>query len=344
MEEKISFSVTTYEGFEDEVLHLRNRNRPDSKTREYMDWRYLGEKSSVPPLIFWARHANGLPVGMASLIARPYWIDNHLRNVFALGDISLDHHVRGKYLGKKLIHFMNSYLYRELKQPAFVIPNTPINQILKGSEWHRACPFFWYLWVLDPIAKLIPFLAESKFCLAFKAGYRFLMLKWLGRFSQNSLKLIGIDYIDESFDDLWEAIPKKGVVIRDRSADSLCWRFENHPSTYFQIKKLTDGRKNLGYIIFTVDGDGLCRIVDLLVLKRYLIIPMITLFLREQCKNKNISCIRIKLSSNHIYSESLKSIGFIRRQEKDIFQFYLPSYKNAEKKYNWLITIADKDT
>ena len=114
MENHISCSLTSYEGFEDEICDILNINRSSKHTRQYLDWRYLGEEASHLPLIFWLRNPSGRAVGIVSLISRPYWINEHANQVWVVGDIAINPDLRGKGYGLKLFKFMNSYIENNL--------------------------------------------------------------------------------------------------------------------------------------------------------------------------------------------------------------------------------------
>ncbi|MDP1879595.1 MAG: GNAT family N-acetyltransferase [Parachlamydiaceae bacterium] len=343
MEDKIYFSVTSYLGFEQEVLKVLNRNRSNVHTRQYLDWRYLGENSPHPPIIFWLHMLNGQRVGMASLISRPYWMGDEAARIWVLGDISLDKGLRGKGLGRKLFQFMNSFLEKEFCKGVFVIPNVAAQKTLTQTGWSQPYPFAWFILAIDPVATYFPHLICNPVLVQFSKVWRQLIMKWFSLHCSNQFQLEKIDSFDTSFDDFWHVLEKDGLIIRDRSLVSLRWRFEQHPHHTYQIEAVKVHNKMVGYIVYEINKKGMCRITDILALSVRFVRPMIALFLKKILKQKEIRTLRIKLNNNHLYCNQLKKLGFIKRIEKDVFQVYDP-HNIGLLKSKWFITVADKDT
>jgi len=343
MEAKISFSVTTYEGFEDDVLRLRNRNRPDSKTREYMDWRYLGESSSAPSLIFWACDVSGSPVGMAPVIFRKYWMDGLLCDLAVFGDVSLNTELRGKDVGRGLINFANLYLKSKANCCSFVIPNQALQKSLLSTGWNKPEPFFWYLWLLDPAGVRIPFLNCKLSSDLIATIYRKIMFLFLIS-TKPKLVMRKAETFDLSFDSFWHSYPKKGIIIRDRSPLTLKWRYKDHPINKYEIRTFFYDSQMKGYIVFIVENNGTCRIVDILVKDIRFIKPIMKLILLELWRNTNVKIVRLKLSNDHIYDHELKCAGCIKRYQGDVFQTNWDSRSFEKQNYKWFLTIGDKDT
>ena len=344
MTAKISFSVTPYLGHENEVLKVFNQTRRQNRKRRHFDWRYLGEKTlKESALIFWVNSGNGHRVGMAGLVPRPYWINGNLRAVWVLGDISLDVSLRRRGIGRRLFRFLSSYMEKAHLTPGFVIPNEPAKKGLLSAGWSTPYEFVWYVSIVKPAQKLLPYYSPNWLKNLLNLPYEKIVLWKLTRYKDGSVILVETNGFDQSFDNLWQEFPKKGLIIRDRAMRSLQWRFADHPSRLYKIYKLL-GDRLLGYIVCELPQKGVCRVVDMLCLNENHLKSMMILFIKKMYAQKEITTIRIKLSDNHIWDGCLKKLGFIKKLEGDVFQVYESLEDQPINCQEWHVSIADKDT
>ena len=56
---EVSCEVTGFAGFEQQILRLRNSNRDNPETLEYLRWRYESAPQDPPPCIFWLAGRTG---------------------------------------------------------------------------------------------------------------------------------------------------------------------------------------------------------------------------------------------------------------------------------------------
>ena len=341
MNNQLSFSVTPYQGFEDEIRDLLDHNRSSKHTRQYLDWRYLEEETPHLPLIFWLRLPSGKAVGVASLISRPYWVNGHASSVWVLGDIALNADLRGKGLGRKLFKFMNSYIEKNFSNFVFVIANESAQKSLAATGWNQFYPFNPLVLVIDPLEKMLPNLRNNFLFKLLRVCSRQFLSMWFSLHTfKSNLRLAAVSCFDKSFNKLWLSLDKRTIIIRDRSQTSLNWRFDKHPQESFQIHKALHLNKMVGYIIST-HKKRKCQIVDLVALKVKYVRPIVALFLKEYCKIWHIQTVRIRINEDNTYVPELKKLGFIHRYEKKAFQVY--NSKEIAGLYNWFVTEADKD-
>ena len=251
MEHTISFSTTHYSGYEEDVLRLRNRNRSYTKTREYMDWRYLGRNTCRPSVVFWVHAGDGTRIGMAALFFHRYRVNNHIDEFAVLGDISLDSDFRGKGIAKQLFEFINSYIEEESISCTFVMPNDAARKSLGSAGWETKEILIRHTFFLNPTEKINEFVKNRYVSLLIgKLIQGYYNLK-LGFIDHKDLKLITVDNVDDSFDSFWESLPKQGLILRDRNSAELNWRYKDHPHEQFEIAKLRLGDEFIGFIIYT---------------------------------------------------------------------------------------------
>ncbi len=352
-QEAYSFSVSGYEGHEAEVLDLRNRNRAAPCAGSYMDWRYRGEEGAYDPLIYWAHSDEGEPVGMAGVIFRPYWIGDERRYFAVLGDVSLDEGLRGKGIGKRMLEYMTQHLRATHGQTVngrdgvaccFVIPTETLGSCLLSCGWEDSQAFVWYLWVIDPTYKLEEWIGAKALPPLVREIPRKITGLRIGAGKGPELDAEPVGQVDEAFDRFWNELAKDDLILRDRCAASLRWRYETHPDRPYEFRKIMQKGTMVGYVVCDRDEHGNCWVNDLLALRTELVPSVVRAFLREEWKNGRTRVVRLKLSRNHPYESELLRCGFLRRSYQDSYQVCWLGGNAAKGGKNWFLSSGDKDT
>jgi hypothetical protein len=150
------------------------------------------------------------------------------------------------------------------------------------------------------------------------------------------------DDVDETFDTLWREFPKRNLILRDMSQETLRWRYIRHPDHRFRAAKLMTDEGLTGYLIFEVgQQDRTCRIHDILVKRPRDLHRMLVLFAQHVHTMGSPRSIRLVLADRHPYSRSLWKSGFVARPAQSVFQV-----RSAETGFNqqaWHLTAGDKD-
>lgn len=345
-DEEISFSVTGYEGFEVEILRLRNSNRPVRQSRKYLDWRYGGGGNVSEARIFWAIAASGERIGMASLICRSYWVDDNLQRFAVLGDISLEVEARGKGHGKRLLAFVTNYVKTQMPNVklAFVIPNEAAQKSLATVGWTTTGKFVSYAFFVDCtelLARRIPYGNLVKL-LARIIAKPLMLLPALHIHPEFTIDVV--NEIEESLGDLWTGFPKQKMILRDMAFDSMRWRYASHPNIEFKVAKLLKAARLHGYVIFAIGPqEKTCHIYDLLVLDKKRLNCMLAMFLRYCAQSKEVSCVRLLLNDSHPYRKGLWTLGFVPRGTQGEFQVYSGKGSGHREFSGWCLTMGDKD-
>jgi len=339
-----TFSATPYCGVEDEILQLRNANRTVAQTRNYLDWRYAKSVDAPKPLVFWIRSMTGKAVGMASLIFRPYWVNNRQIYLGVLGDISLDEDLRGKGLGRQILEYIKHYLAQHMPdQAAFVIPNEAAQKSLNSAGWEiggRLVPYVLPLTLADRMTQVL----KNSFLTTLANKLIRQLISIVTRLHiRNQYSLQIVTQPDASFEALWSAIPKVNMILSGRGLDSLTWRYIRHPHEKFNIAKLLKQDEIAGYLIFTASqSNRTFYIYDLIVKEQKDLLCMLALFLKQTTQHRDLSSVRLVLSDKHPYCKSLWKLGFIQRKDKTTFHVYWPD-GHAHGDVNWALSLGDKD-
>ena len=336
----LQFSVTDYSGSEDEILRLLNANRPDTKTRRWLDWRYAQRPDAPAPKVFWLRYPDRHAVGMASLIYRRYWVNGQPRDLAVLGDISLREDLRGRGLGRQLMAFVGQHLNSWPDQTGFVIPTAAAERCLDTTGWTTVGSLVPHVFLVDPTEAFMRLLRHQLLARGVASVFRGLMTT--GLCLSGSGKLQFVDDVDETFDMFWRQFPKRNVILRDMSQETLRWRYIRHPDYRFSVAKLMSDGELTGYLIFEIgQQDGTCRIHDVLVKRPQDLRRMLSLFARHVQRMGGPSSIRLVLADHHPYRRNLWKCGFMTRPAQAVFQ--VRSARGVFDHCTWYVTSGDKD-
>jgi|SRR5688572_10896244 len=279
---------------------------------------------------------------MASLIFRRYWVNGEPRDIAVLGDISLREDLRGRGLGRQLMAFIGRHLNAWPRQPAFVIPTSAAQRCLSATGWTTAGSFVPHVFMMDPTdacARLLrlPWLARSV-----AAMLKCMVATGLRLSAPAASSLEFADDVDGTFDTFWRDFPKRNLILRDMSQETLRWRYIRHPDFRFRVAKLMGHEGLMGYLIFEVGAhDRTCRIHDVLVKRPRDLRRMLILFARHLQTTGGPSTIRLVLGDRHPYGRDLWKSGFVTRPAQAVFQ--VRSAEGGFHQRAWHLTAGDKD-
>lgn len=341
--EEWSCIVTEYAGNEQEILRLRNANRGNLETREYLDWRYQTPPGAPDPKVFWLVSAAGERVGMASLIFRPYWRNACPVCVGVLGDISLAQSLRGRGLGQRLLRFTTEYLsHRFPDHPGLVLPNEMARRSLASIGWSTHGELIPHVLAIDPTEQLLAVLGSAWLTQGICQSYRRMARVLLRRHVAEGCRLQFDSEPDESLDELWKGFPKDAGVMRDLGAGSLTWRYAAHPHTKFKFAKLMRRGEPRAFMVLTLDEQSrTCSIYDFLAKSTGDLSCMLALYAIEAMARRDLRILRISVDDEHPYRRTIRMLGFIPRRPRTPFQ--LDPRSAAAERAPWFITSGDKD-
>ena len=339
------FTVTDYSGHEEEALRIRNANRPFARSSEFAAWHYRSLAGAPESKVFWVRDATDQAVGMASVVYRPYWVDGRKEYFAILGDISLASELRGKGIGKQLVLFINQCLDKVIPVClGFVMPNTAGEKTAASAGWRTEGQLVLHVMPINLLAKACK-MARQLNAPAVKRGiFTAILRQYLSFYVPKGYSVKFNDTLDKDFDGLWEAYPKKGLVLEDRSAASLKWRYLDQPGHDFLIATIRYQDGLAGYaIIKMTDGQQTCEICDLLVAKSHSVECLLAALIIQYIQLYPVIEARIVLGDRHPYRKHLWKLGFVRRATCGSYQSYGPGGRTIDRNLAWMITAGDKD-
>jgi hypothetical protein len=347
MDDELFFIKTPYRGYEDEILLLRNINREIQRNRKYLDWRYVKQEMASPPEIFWVKTSAGNFVGMASLIYRPYWVGGLLREVMVLGDISLNKEYRGSGIAEKFLCFISEYIQEKSSACALVIPNRPAGKVLIRCGWRVQDQLVHHVLLLNPEKKIYSIVRIDFLSKALSACYRVLLGGYLMIFhAHNDCTLKISTEFDHDLDVFWKELQKDNQFTRDRSCNSLEWRYKNHPDRLsFVIVTFYAGKSVSGYLVYVVTaGRESVKVYELVSSDEKNFSIFIKLFVNYIQKKDTVDSIRIALNASHPLGRTLRKTGFSARKGGQlILNFGSGCANNQVENVQWCISSGDKD-
>lgn len=335
-------ALTGIAGYEAEVLRLRNANRSEAKSMEYVLWRYRQQEGVPEARIAWLVDASGSAVGMAACVFRPFCIDGAVSDVGVLGDISLDEGLRGRGLGQRLLFALTRELERAGPSGrAFVIPTQAARRSLDALGWRRAGSLIPYVCPIDPARHLGAFGRSRILAAAITLPARSALSLLVGVQRSRDVTLHDAGF-DAQFEELWRDLPKSGLVMSDRSCSTLCWRYASHPSRQFHLARLDRAGSLRGYVVFEEqESEQAVSIQDLVVADVADLRGLLAGFMKHCLAREWVSSIRISLNERHPYSGHLFRLGFMRRAASGEFQVFEPRGNGFPG--HWWLMPGDKD-
>ncbi len=338
-----AFKVTPYQGFEERIMQLRNRNRHDRRDRPYLDWRYRSPGSRIPPEIYWVSRNNSELVGMAAVIHRPYRLKGAHRELMVLGDISLDRKYRGTGLADDFFAFIADELTTKDLPGGLVIPNTPARKVLARNGWQSGEPLVHHVCWLNPARKLRPLVRSQAAAAALQYLFSLLLGGKLRRIDSREYSLGSVREFNARFEELWRRSDTGNHCLRNRDRASLTWRYSDRPSGNFRIATCMSGNILDGYLVYGSDNNSTCHVYDIFCRDSDCVRPLLKMFITDLRTRGGVDAIRLCLNETHPYSPLLRQIGFLPRKEDDLFMLFSANSDTCLEKYHWMLTAGDKD-
>ncbi|MBS0377857.1 MAG: hypothetical protein JSS29_05165 [Proteobacteria bacterium] len=339
----ISYAVTGLQGWERQVLGLRNSNRETDESMEYLNWRYATPEGAPAARIYWARVGAEAPIGVAAAIFRWYWIKGSRRPVAVIGDISVEANWRSKGVGEGLLRFMSDDI-GSIAPPilGFVIPTEPARRLLERVGWASRGELVPWVYVLDlkRWASRVP-MGRVAFRPLGRI-FRSLNRAWLRLHCSADARLTVTNRLDSELLSLIERCPPAGEVTRDLR-DSAVWRYERHPHGRFRFAVLKRGSEAKALVIFEEEADkATCTVYDIVSESEAYCRHAFARFVLRCMDAPELDSVRVPLDSGHPARLVLRRLGFLARPADAHFAIY--NSAPEEMHADWRVTLGDKDT
>jgi GNAT superfamily N-acetyltransferase len=339
-----SVAVTSSQGFEREILRLRNANRDRPETTQYINWRYQHLAGAPPPQVFWLLAPQGERIGMASVVFRPYWLNGTRVQTAVVGDISLDARWRGQGLGRLLLQHMTAYLDEHFPQhPGFVIPTEAARHALAKAGWSAPGTLVPHVYLVD-VTRYVRAIVRSAWLTAVIAR----PLRWVARAfarlrTPRAGELILSDTPGEAVHEFLRSVAPSEGAMHDLGAQTLRWRYQQHPNTPFVFATYTRGGEVRGVLVFEETSlEGICHVYDLAARAPADMRAMLALFVLRSLDTPGIASVRMLTDDRHPARSTLRVLGFSPRRAEAVYQVH--SRDGSAERCTWRVTQGDKDT
>ncbi|HEX4388420.1 MAG TPA: GNAT family N-acetyltransferase [Steroidobacteraceae bacterium] len=335
--------ITGFQGFEGEMLRLRNTNRDNPETLAFLRWRYERAPDAPEPLLFWLLSPQGDRIGMAAAIFHAYWVNGERVQVAVIGDISVDATWRGRGLGQLLLRHMSAHLGEHFpRHPALVIPTDSARRAFVKIGWTTAAALAPLVYLLDPARYLRPVVRSERLARgvghAVRAGARLLVRRYVRPGDALSLSQAP----EASFDALVRQISVHAAV-RDSAREALEWRYVRHPHTQFVFATLRHAGEPRGYLVFEESTlSGTCSIYDLFASSPSDLRALLALFILRGLATPGLASVRVLLDERHPCRAQIRRLGFISRSPETVLQVH--SRDGSAERIAWRVSQGDKDT
>jgi hypothetical protein len=336
--------VTGFEGFEQEILRLRNANREHPETLEYLRWRYQVLPDAPPTRVFWLLTPDGERIGMGSAVFRPYWLERARTQIAVLGDISLDVPWRGRGLGLRLMRFMTGWLDEHFPgRAAFVIPTEAAQRSLTAAGWVTLGELVPHVYLLDT-TRYVRALVRSGWLAAHIARPLRGIARLLARRHVPRGGVLRVtDNLEQSLLEFAAATPTAGGAVHDIGPETLRWRYAQHPHTRFSFATFSRAGQVRGLLVFAEDTlDQSYSIYDFAALSTADLRAMLALCILRGLAKPECNALRIQLGEHHPDAACFRGVGFIARHADTVFQVH--SSDGTAERLVWHVTPGDKDT
>ena len=337
-------TVTSSQGFEREILRLRNANRERPETSHYINWRYQHLAGAPPPQVFWLLAPHGERIGMASVVFRPYWLNGTRIQTAVVGDISLDAQWRGRGLGRMLMQHMTAYLDEHFPQhPGFVIPTEAARHALAKAGWTAPGTLVPHVYLVD-VTRYVRAVVRSAWLTAVIAY----PLRWIARTltrlrAPHDGELILTDTPGEAVQEFLRSVAPSEGAVHDLGAQTLRWRYQQHPNTHFVFATYTRGGAVRGFLVFEQTSlEGVCHIYDVTARTPADLRALFALFLLRSLDTPGVVTVRMLTDDRHPARGTLRVLGFSRRRAEAMYQVH--SRDGSAERCAWHVTQGDKDT
>ncbi|MBT8341612.1 MAG: GNAT family N-acetyltransferase [Desulfatitalea sp.] len=317
-----------------------------------LDWIYFNNPDGFPNLFKVIHVASGKIAGMTTLFPRTFYINGVEMRSAVAGDFLV--HPAHRMLGPAIMLQRNTLKYAKDGKFDFLygFPNTTAEVVMSRIGYRVVGQRV----RMTKILKSKNRLKEKKiagFSLRFAAPQVDLGLKLLSgeTLTRQCTRYICryINEIDERFDDFNDAIRKNGIIVGQRNAQFVRWKYFQDPDEQHAIFGVftKDESRLLGYIVFTIKKKKV-EVRDFVLpadqySSRCLLKAMIM-----NLRKDGIESIGFCFLENKAAVSLLKFFGFFKRDDDRRIYVYFNGQKFTDtlmlNPENWFLTIGDQDT
>lgn len=296
---------------------------------------------------------NGKAIAYEGMMPYRFSLSGNDYDGYVYHDTMVDPDKRGQGLGKKIV---KKLVDRNGVFSIAVWMNLPNAKLFEKCGWNAVSGLFPYVRIYDA-ATFIHIKSSLLHQLAVGIVNRVLFLRYklekvFINFSSDSYTISEIDQFDDRVDNLFHSVKKEYRYISYRTKDVLNWKYSH--KAFSECSKLVceEDDELKGYIVYRKkkleEGVSKVTIFDFLCSPQRKDI-FISLLKKAISEIEEIKPAYVEiLSSNQIFDNVFKKLGFIRMKEskfalKFIHSDHIETSSNFANGDNWFFTYADGD-
>ena len=291
-------------------------------------------------------------VATTSITVKKIKLFNEILNIGEIGDTYTDSKFQGRGYFSKLVNESSDLLKDGNIAFLYGTPNDQsLPAYLKGTKFSTSTSinvhsFSYFLSIKNRLKPHIGSLISNiiNFCFLNMEPILFFLNDQLRKNINYKVTAFILNPI--AWDIFWLAASKEWDFIHFRDSKSIQWRFFKNPEKYKFIL-VEENDQIIGYLIYKVvlgEKTNSFQIADFLFLKNkedalYLCFRK----LRTVAKRDNIDRISIWCESKNVYAETIRKIGFIKGNKKEVIINNISKLRNLENIKSIHFTLSDTD-
>ena len=316
-----------------------------AESEQRFDWYYVDNPTKDIQMYALADAESQETIGTITVTARDWFVKNKSASIAIFGDLFVDPKHRSLGPALKLVRDGTSAA-KAAYQFLYSFPNRKAEPVFRRIGFKKIGGIPRYS---KPLVTSKIFQEHEKLGkVAFLSPLADLLLALEDRFKLMSLGGLSGEVVadtDSRFDQLWQDCDKEGLMIGQRDAEYLRWRFINNyqqPQSILAVSKR--GESSLfGYVVFYKDAEGNFEVHDFLCRDGVKHIAGLMLCFMNYARSQKGKSVSTYFYGSNTVAEQLGSIRMEPREERAIYTMPGDSPNAEVDGCDYYLTYADED-
>jgi hypothetical protein len=150
---------------------------------------------------------------------------------------------------------------------------------------------------------------------------------------------------DARFDRLWQSVDTSNLIIGQRDALFLDWRFGMNKARNYRVFGITGKAAGQlgGYIVYAVDRTGFVTVADFLALDADKTLRALFALFERRMRRERHKAVSLTFHGCVSVVKSLRAMGYKRRESQSLCCKWSPRFARLISGREWYFTVADND-
>lgn len=341
----LTIEKAVLEKHKSEIISIMGRNLENILEKDFA-WKY--EESPHGTARCWLIKDNNANcyVGSAAIFPRYLYINGKRTTAFVAGDFSVDNHHRSFGPALRLQREILSYVV-EYKPPGIVygLPNRFSEPIFKRVGYRQIGHYGRYVKLLrigDTVST--KFSSWGKIIKNINPALKYLSRDFYYR-NPTGVSVEINDNFDSRFDDLFDRIKNKDMILSDRKSEYMNWRYMGSQLLRNNVFSILRDKHLYGYVTYNIKSEN-CYIKDVLCDETDNMLDVLFSEFIRYCRNNKVETINIYYYGSNTFKKMLRRHGFILRMPEEKLYVYLKDneiQQHIYKENKWHFLAGDND-